>query len=168
MKKTSLIISFLFGILFFCTICFNYKDNALSYEFYLISFILSLFCGVTFNELWKRSNIVLTAPSIEKDADFDCMIRYRAPMSRFVNKLITDGGVGYLLTDRLVFISYNFLGRKKIYLEIPFVEIKSILDFKFCNIINTGLEIKMISGKKERFTIDKKSEFYSKLRMHGS
>jgi hypothetical protein len=89
-------------------------------------------------------------------------IKNKALINHF-RGIISDGGVGYLLSDKLVFIPHklNFTHEK---ITVVFSEIESVSDFKLCGFLNIGLKILIKSGKTERFVIDKKSLFYKNLK----
>jgi hypothetical protein len=76
--------------------------------------------------------------------------------------IITDGGIGYLYEDKLVFVPHKFnFSRKTI--AIPFADIAKVSTYKIWGIINTGLRITLKSGKEERFVMNKSGDFYKNL-----
>jgi hypothetical protein len=76
--------------------------------------------------------------------------------------IISDGGIGYLLQDKLVFIphKFNFSSRP---VTVLFSEIAKISSYKILGFVDTGLKIVLKSGKIEKFVIDKSGEFYCQL-----
>ena len=76
--------------------------------------------------------------------------------------IIADGGVGYLLQDRLVFIPHK-LNLSKKQLDIQFCDMERIAGYKILGIFDTGLRIEMKSGKVEKFVVDKTNSFYKNI-----
>jgi hypothetical protein len=76
--------------------------------------------------------------------------------------IIADGGVGYLLNDRFVFHPHKLNFSTK---DLTFLlsEIEQVQSCKIMFFFDTGLRIRLKSGKEEKFVVNKKSEFYTKL-----
>jgi hypothetical protein len=99
---------------------------------------------------------------LNNDIDFGEPIKDKALINHF-RGIVPDGGVGYLLSTKFVFIPHKLIFfHKKV--TVNFSEIENIFDFKLLGILSTGLKILMKSGKTERFVIDKKSLFYKNLK----
>ena len=73
--------------------------------------------------------------------------------------MIADIGFGFLLEDRLIFIQQ----KSEELLTILYSDVTQVSDFKFLGFFGAGLKITLKSGKTERFTLDKKSDFYQTL-----
>ncbi|GHV65269.1 hypothetical protein FACS1894199_05530 [Bacteroidia bacterium] len=98
---------------------------------------------------------------MDDDEDFGDKIFSKGGMNHF-RGAIADGGIGYILQDKLVFIPHNLnLSRKS--LTINFCEVKGFADYKIWHIVDTGLKIILQSGRMEKFVVDKTGEFYQQL-----
>ncbi len=166
MKSKTLFFSSLGAIFFFTfTSIINYFVRGIhTLPIYLILAPVSIFFGYFFYKSWSKKNQSIAAPWLDEDPELEGEIMDRALMNHFINKVIADGGVGYLLSDRFIFIPHKFGGKEGKRLEILFVEIKNLTDFKYCKIVDTGVVITLFNGKEERFVIDKTTNFYSKLK----
>lgn len=98
---------------------------------------------------------------LEEDPELVEPILERACMNHFRNG-IADGGVGYLLQDRLVFIPHKMNLSKK-QLDIPLCDIERIIDYKIFGVFDTGLKVEMKSGKVEKFVVEKTNSFYEMI-----
>lgn len=101
---------------------------------------------------------------LENDTDFENKITDRTLMSHFINSLISDRGVGYLHIDKFIFIPNKFKENTQKHIELLFSDVFFVNDFKLFKMIDTGLEITNMKGKKERFVIDKTTDLYKKLK----
>jgi hypothetical protein len=164
MKAKLIISTILSAIIFFLLNCFNEKHENLPIAAYIIIALLSLLFAWTLNYHWVKRIRTHTTSCFNEDVDFEDKIIYKVPMNHIKNKFITNGGIGYLFKNRLVYVSYNNSGKKTNSLEICFENIVSITDFKCFGALGSGLEIKIKSGEVERFILDKSTEFYIKLK----
>jgi hypothetical protein len=95
---------------------------------------------------------------LQEEPELRQPILEKAGISHF-RGIIADGGVGYVLQDRLIFVPHKMnLSRKEV--SIPFSEVESITDHKIWGIFDTGLKITMKSGEIEKFVVDKTTPFY--------
>jgi hypothetical protein len=77
----------------------------------------------------------------------------------YVRGIIVDGGAGYLLSDRLVFVP-NKLNLSHTPLTVMLSEVEHISDYRILGLFDTRLKIILKSGKIERFIIDRDTELY--------
>lgn len=166
MKSKTLFSSFVGGTIFFVLMSIiNYFVNGnYTLSSYIILAPVSIFFGYFFNKSWSRRVQSIAAPWLDEDPELEGEIMDKALMNHFINRVIADGGVGYLLSDRFIFIPHKLGGKEGKRLEILFAEIKNLTDFKYYKIVDTGVVITLFNGKEERFVIDKTTDFYSKLK----
>jgi hypothetical protein len=145
----------------FMTVYISCKEDSVSWQSYLLFAASGLLYGWLSTWLFKKGRQAMEARLLGEDADLgeaviakDCITRFRG--------LIADGGVGYLLRDRLVFIPHKLnFSRKTV--AIPFSDIESVSGYKVWRIFSIGVKIILKSGKIERFVVDHVGCFYSNL-----
>ena len=100
---------------------------------------------------------------LSEDVDFDGEVVSKGCVNRF-RGVVADGGVGYLLRNKLVFIPHKLnFSRKTV--SIPLADIESVSGYKVWRIFSVGVKITLKSGKVERFAIDHAGSFCSSVLM---
>jgi hypothetical protein len=79
-----------------------------------------------------------------------------------IRGIIADGGIGYLLSDCLVFVPHKLNFSRKT-LTIMLSDIECVSGYRVLGMFDIRLKIRLKSGKVEQFIIDKKEILYGKL-----
>jgi hypothetical protein len=133
------------------------KDN-ISGVFRIIAAVLSAIFLDFFMYLTVRK---LQKQMLSSETDLGGKIANQSLMTHH-RGLLSDGGVGYLLQDKLVFVPHKFnIFPKNI--NILFTDIDSIAKYHFFHFIDLGVKIKLKSGKIEKFVISGKDRLYKEL-----
>jgi len=160
-KIYSSVFSFLFMTISFMLFMHYIHENV---PWFIICFFSILF-GISYTWIWNKvfySRLDrIQSNLLKKEPELGQPILERVCLSHF-RGFIADGGVGYLLSDKLIFIPHKMNSSRK-QLTIQLSDIKDISGYKILGIFNTGLKITLKSGNVEKFVIDKSSEFYKNL-----
>ncbi len=155
------IFSYLFMTIFL-SVCYYLKDPHTSWKTYVIIFLFGIpyewIRSKWFNASMKRKKESLMQ---EEDPELGEPILEKACMNH-LQGIIADGGIGYQLQDKLIFIPHKMnLSRKQV--TILFSEIDRISSYKIWGVFDTGLKIILKSGKIEKFVVDKNEKIFQKL-----
>ena len=162
--NTGDISTFCFFSFFWTVFMLFYYHNDLTTPRIISLIIAGLLSGLFVTWSLKR----MQKNFVKKLLDFDETVFARhvlqkGLMNHFrVWKIIADGGFGFLLEDRLIFVQHKRKQTGK-RLTILFSDIAYISDAKFLGVLNTGLKITLKSGKTELFVVEKESDFYKTL-----
>jgi hypothetical protein len=139
------------------------EGSVLSWWAYLLFIANGLLYGWLTTWLFEKGRQAMQARLLGEEIDLGGDIVSRGCMNHF-SGLIADGGMGYLLRNKMVFIphSLNF-SRKTV--TILLSDIESISGYKVWKILSVGVKITLKSGKVERFVIDYVDKFYSNALM---
>ncbi|MGV8138573.1 MAG: hypothetical protein AB2L20_25505 [Mangrovibacterium sp.] len=94
-------------------------------------------------------------------ADLEETVLARTGMNR-LSSIFAEGGTGYLLQDKLIFIPHK-LNLSKERVTVLFTDVRSASGYKVFGIVDVGLKITLKSGKEEKFIVDKSGEFFRLL-----
>lgn len=159
MKKGTITIIFSFILIATNILRLQYRHGGLSIYQYGLIIVLGLVAGYIFEKsLSKFSKRLIENSPACGDLMGEHEILEKSCLNH-IRGMIADGGVGYILPDRLVFIPHKInLSRKEV--NIFFSEVESITSYKLWRMFDTGLKITLKSGKVEKFVVDKTTPFY--------
>jgi hypothetical protein len=139
----------------------NYRHENVSWLVYLLIILLGFPYVWAFNRTFRFWIKQFQENLLQEEPELGQPVLKKACINHF-REIIADGGVGYVLQDRLIFVPHKMnLSRKEV--NIPFSEVESITDYKIWGIFDTGLKITMKSSKVEKFEVDKTTPFYTML-----
>lgn len=163
--KVGNILSFSFTSLSWIVFMLFFTDRGqdLTWHRCMVTVICGLFFGLLFtlsmNRMAKRSHQKLLAFD---EIDLGEEIRQKSCMNH-LRGIIADGGYGFLLHNKLVFMPHRLNSSRKT-LTIPFSDVACVSDYKIWGLVNAGLKVTLTSGKVEKFVIDKSDDFYRELK----
>jgi hypothetical protein len=143
-------------ILFFIASYFIRPDET------IISYLFgSLFFAILFATSMRSLEKKMRANLLDKDIYMNDKIISKGLMN-CQKGIMSEGGAGYLLTDRFVFHPHklNFSTKDRIFL---LSEIERIQPYKVIPLFSSGLKIVLKSGKEEKFVLDRNDALYKKL-----
>ncbi len=146
---------FVFTVLIFFVIKQLFDDRIISNIIQSIVFAI-LFCSAKGLYLRKTQKKIAEVDNYQgQKVISNCLMNH-------VRGIISDGGAGYLLQDKLVFVPHK-LNLSHRNLSISFSEVETVVSYKIWGIFDTGLKIVLKAGKTEKFVVDKTSQFYRDL-----
>jgi hypothetical protein len=141
----------------FLSVYISYKeDSVLSWQAYLLFTASGLLYGWLSTWLLRKVQATQEVRLLGKEADLGDEVISKGGMNH-LRGIIADGDVGYLLRDKLVFIPHR-LNFSRAPVNLPYAAIKEISAYKILGVFDTGLKIRLKSGKVEKFVVDKTKE----------
>jgi hypothetical protein len=145
----------------FMTVYISCKEDSVSWRAYLLFVVSGLLYGWLSTWLFEKGRQAMQARLLGEEVDLGGEVISKSCMNRF-RGFIADGGVGYLLCDKLIFIPHRLnFSRKPV--AIPLSDIESVSGYKVWRMFSVGVKITLKSGKIERFVADHTGNFYSAL-----
>ncbi len=126
-----------------------------------LAILFSAGSGFLFMYLFMKRVKRLQPGLLKNEPNFGQTPKDKAPMNHFKGVFV-EGGTGYLLQDKLIFIPHK-LNLSKERVTVLFTDVRSASGYKVFGIVNVGLKITLKSGKKEKFIVDKSGEFFQLL-----
>ncbi|MDR1227164.1 MAG: hypothetical protein LBK47_09760, partial [Prevotellaceae bacterium] len=121
----------------FLSVYISYReDSVLSWQAYLLFAVSGLLYGWLCTWLFGKVQATQEAGLLGKEVDLGEEILSKGCMNHF-RGIIADGGVGYLLRDKLVFIPHK-LNFSRAPVNLPYAEIKEISAYKILGVFDTG------------------------------
>jgi hypothetical protein len=147
----------------FMSVYISCKEDSVSWRAYLLFAFSGLLYGWLSTWLFEKGRQAMQARLLGEEVDLGGEVISKSCMNHF-RGFIADGGVGYLLRDKLVFIPHKLnFSRKTV--AIPFSDIENVSGYKVWRMFSVGVKITLKSGRVERFVVDHSGSFCSSVLM---
>ena len=139
-----------------------HKHGHVPWFIYVLMILLGFIYVLGFERTLLRAMKQFQNSQLEDDsADLGETVLARTGMNH-LRSIFADGGTGYLLQDKLIFIPHK-LNLSKERVTVLFTDVRSASGYKILGIVDVGLKITLKSGKEEKFIVDKSAEFFRLL-----